>query len=263
MTDPTALDSAHAAMGEAPEDDAARLRFYARLAEAELFLLLEREAEGDVLSPRVFDLEDGPVVLAFDREERLAAFTGAPAPYVALPGRVLARMLGGQGIGLGLNLEVAPSAILVPPSAVDWLAGMLAQVPEERAERPQEVSAPKGLPETVLAALDTALARAAGLAAGVWLVSARFGDGRAGYLLAFTDAAPGAEAALTRAAAEALAFSGVEDVRIDVTFLGADDPAAARIARVGLCFDLTPPTPDPAPARRAPGSDPAAPPILR
>ena len=135
MTDPTALDTAHAAMSAAPEDDAARLRFYARLAEAELFVLLEREAEGEVLSPRLFDLADGPVVLVFDREERLAAFTGAPAPYAALPGRVVARMLGGQGIGLGLNLEVAPSALLLPPAAVDWLAGMLGQVPEERADR--------------------------------------------------------------------------------------------------------------------------------
>jgi hypothetical protein len=263
MTDPTPLDAAHAAMSAAPDDDAARLRFYARFAEAEVFLLLEREAEGEVLTPRVFDLEEGPVVLVFDREERLAAFTGAPAPYAALPGRVVARMLGGQGIGLGLNLEVAPSALLLAPEAVDWLAGMLGQVPEEHGDRPEEVFAPKGLPEAVLSALDAALARAAGLAGGVWLVGARYGDGREGHMLAFTDAAPGAEAALARAAGEALAFSGAEDVRIDVTFLDGTDPAAARIARVGLRFDLTPPAPDPAPARRAPGSDPDAPPILR
>ncbi|MBI1219462.1 MAG: SseB family protein [Rhodobacteraceae bacterium] len=263
MTDPTPLDAAHAAMAAAPEDDAARLRFYARLVEAELYLLLEHEAEGEVLSPRLFDLEDGPVVLAFDREDRLAAFAGAPAPYAALPGRVVARMLDGQGIGLGLNLEVAPSAMLLPPAAVDWLAGMLAQAPEERDERPVEVFAPGGLPEAVLAALDAALARAAGLATGVWLVAARFGDGREGHLLAFTDAAPGAEAALARAAGEALAFSGAEDLRIDVTFLDGGDPAAARIARVGLRFDLTPPAAAPAPPRRAPGSDPDAPPILR
>ena len=207
------------------------------------------------------------MVLVFDREERLAAFTGAPAPYAALPGRVVARMLGGQGIGLGLNLEVAPSALLLPPAAVDWLAGMLGQVPEERADRPEEVSAPKGLPDAVLAALDAALARAAGLAGGVWLVAARYGDGRAGHLLAFTDAALGAEVALARAVGEALAFSGAEDAGIDVTFLDGADPAAARIARVGLRFDLTPPTPElapePAPVRRAPGSDPDAPPILR
>ncbi|HEX9856761.1 MAG TPA: SseB family protein, partial [Paracoccaceae bacterium] len=79
----TPLDTAYAAMEAAPGDDTARLRFYERLAEGEVFLLLEAEAAGDTLAPRVFDLEEGPVVLAFDLEERLAAFTGIPAPYAA------------------------------------------------------------------------------------------------------------------------------------------------------------------------------------
>ena len=34
----------------------------------------------------------------------------------------------GQGIGLGLNLGAA-SAILLPPEALDWLAGAVAEVP--------------------------------------------------------------------------------------------------------------------------------------
>ena len=44
MTEETPLDAAHAAMEAAPEDDAARLRFYERLADSELFLLLRRGA---------------------------------------------------------------------------------------------------------------------------------------------------------------------------------------------------------------------------
>ena len=39
----TPLDLAHAATEAAPQDDAARLRFYERLADGELFLLLEAE----------------------------------------------------------------------------------------------------------------------------------------------------------------------------------------------------------------------------
>jgi len=39
--DETPLDTAHAAMMAAPENDAARLRFYERMADAELYLLLE------------------------------------------------------------------------------------------------------------------------------------------------------------------------------------------------------------------------------
>ena len=78
----TPLDRAYEAMA-ADEDQ--RLQFYERLADGELFLLLESEAEGADLKPRVFPLEDGPVVLVFDLEERLADFAGGIAPYAALP----------------------------------------------------------------------------------------------------------------------------------------------------------------------------------
>ena len=47
MTEMTPLDTVHAAMEAAPQDDAARLRFYERLADSELFLLLTEEAQGD------------------------------------------------------------------------------------------------------------------------------------------------------------------------------------------------------------------------
>ncbi|OYX22830.1 MAG: hypothetical protein B7Z10_12455, partial [Rhodobacterales bacterium 32-66-7] len=110
----TFLDAAHAAVTADPENEALRLRFFERLADGEMVILLEREAEGQKLEPRVFDLEDGPVVLIFDREERLAAFSGGIAPYAALPGRVIAGMLKGQGIGLGVNLGVASSSMLLP-----------------------------------------------------------------------------------------------------------------------------------------------------
>ena len=116
MTDPeeTALDRAHAAMQAAPEDDTLRLRFFERLMDNELFLLLEAEAEGDDITPRLFPLEDGPVLLVFDRLERLSDFAPGHAPYAGLSGRVLAEMLKGQGIGLGVNLDTAPSAMLLP-----------------------------------------------------------------------------------------------------------------------------------------------------
>ena len=51
MTDQTPLDTAHTAMDATPDDDAARLRFFERLADSELFLLLQGEATGDSLSP--------------------------------------------------------------------------------------------------------------------------------------------------------------------------------------------------------------------
>ena len=57
----TLLDAAHAAVSADPENEALRLRFFERLADGEMVLLLEREAEGDSLEPRILELEDGPV----------------------------------------------------------------------------------------------------------------------------------------------------------------------------------------------------------
>ena len=105
----TPIDRAHAAMQAAPEDDAARLRFYERLADAELFLMLTAEPAGDEISPELFEVQDAPFVLAFDLEERLSAFAGRAVPYAALSGRALAGMLAGQGIGLAVVADIVES----------------------------------------------------------------------------------------------------------------------------------------------------------
>ncbi|WP_371135260.1 SseB family protein [Tabrizicola sp.] len=256
----TLLDAAHAAVSADPENEVLRLRFFERLADGEMVLLLEREAEGQSLEPKVFALEDGPVVLVFDREERLASFTGGIAPYAALPGRVIAGLLKGQGIGMGVNLGVAPSSMLLPPEAMDWLAETLEEAPEEVEARPEAFVAPT-VPEAVIAALDGKLARAGGLAAAAVLAGVVYAGGRRGHLLAVLDAVDGAQAALARAMNEALVFSGVEAGELDVVFLASGDPAAAALAKVGLRFDL--PAPERPAAAAAPGMDPSRPPKLR
>lgn len=256
----TLLDAAHAAVSADPENEVLRLRFFERLADGELVILLEREATGASLEPKVFDLEDGPVVLVFDREERLAEFSGGIAPYAALPGRVIAGVLKGQGIGMGVNLGVAPSSMLLPPEAMDWLAETLDGGPEEVEALPQEFVAPS-VPEAVITALDAKLARAGGLAVAALLAGVVYRDGRRGHLLAVLDAAEGSEGALARAMREALVFSGVEAGELDVVFLRAGDPVAEAMARVALRFDL--PEPDAPVAPGAPGMDPSRPPKLR
>ncbi len=253
----TPLDQAHAAM---ENSDAARLQFYERLADAELFLLLEAEAEGDQISPRIFPLEDAQLVLAFDREERLADFAGA-APYVALSGRVLAGLLAGQGIGLGLNLDVAPSSIILPADAVMWLNDTLGTAPTDVEATPEELLPPSGLPEDLITGLDTKLALTAGMARKAYLCAVRYSGGAQSHMLAFLDPVPGAEPALARAVNEALVFSGIEAGMLDVAFFAASDPMSASLAKVGLRFDLPEPETPSAPA--APGSDRAKPPTLR
>lgn len=256
----TAIDHTHAEMSAAPDDDALRLRFYERLADNELFLLLDKDPEGDQIAPRVFELEQGTFVLAFDLEERLAEFAGEIAAYAALSGRALVRMLADQGLGLGFNLEVAPSAILLPHEALTWLAETLEEAPQEDAAKPESLSAPAGLPEALLTALDAKLARAGGLARKAYLAAVRYEGGRQGHLLGFTGTVPGAEASLAKAINEALVFSGLEAGALDVAFVDDADQLAAELAKVALRFDLPEP---PAPKEiTAPGSDPEKPPRL-
>lgn len=263
MTDMTPLDQAHATMEAALQDDAARLRFYERLGDAELFLLLEGEAVGDAVTPQVFDPGAGPLVLVFDREERLTDFVGEAAPYAALSGRVVAKLCAEQGLGLGLNLGVAPSAFVLDAPGVSWLAETLEHAPQAVSQHISAVTAPTGLPETLLTALDTKLATGTGLAQVAYLVATQTDAGGHGHMLAFIGALPGAQEALAGAVSEALVFSGLEAGTLDVGFFDASAAVVARLARVGLRFDLPQLAPVSAPKTTAPGMDPDAPPKLR
>lgn len=257
MTIETPLDAAHAVMDRS---DADRVRFYDRLAHSELFLLLEAEPEGDQISPRLFPIEDQTLVVAFDREERLAEFAGA-APYVALSGRTLAGMLAGQELGLGLNLDVAPSAIILPAEALAWLADMLSEAPQDITKQPEALFPPKGLPDAFITALDEKLAQATGLARAAFLSGVKYEGAQRSHLLAFIDPLPGAEPALVAAVNEALVFSGIDAGMLDVTFFKGSDPILTTLVDTGLRFDLPEPLQPAQPA--PPGSDPSKPPRLK
>lgn len=256
----TPLDIAHAAMLER-DTDGARLAFYDRFAAAELFVLLEREPDGEDITPRLFQTEQGAFVLAFDTEDRLTTFNEGPAPYAAISGRSLAQMLNGQQIGVGLNLWDNPSAFLLPAGTLAWLTDVLAEAPQSIEETPETFSAPKGLPEVLITAIDARLAAAAGLAKLAYLAGVTYQGGRPGHMLAFVDAGETAQNALADTIQQALVFSGLEAGVLDVAFLKASDPAAAQLARVGLRFDL--PQPSEAAPPNAPGMDPSKPPKLR
>lgn len=262
MTEDTEIDRAHAAMTADDTDDMARLRFYERLAETELFMLLEAEPEGDQITPALFEADGQSFVLVFDREARMSEFYGQEiAPYAALSGRGMATMLDGQRIGMALNMGVAPSAMLIPYDAVEWLAQTLAAEAVEVEGQVTAVTAPKGLPEALLQALDRKLATAAGLAVEAYLCGVTYEGGGRGHMLAFVGTLEGAEGALTAAVNEALVFSGIDAGMLDVAHLQASDSVSERVARVGLRFDL--PSPQmPATPGANPGMDPTKPPKL-
>ena len=263
MDPKTPLDRAYAAMQAAPDDEAQRLRFFERVADSELFLLLRKEPDGNDISPEVFAPEGGEVVLAFDTEDRLVDFTGRPSPYVALSGRSLVHMLCEKGLGLGLNLGIASSEILLASDALNWLASILDHNPDEIKALPVAFNAPKNIPEILLKALDAKLVSVVGMVEQVWLTGVTYEDGQMGHILGFVGAKAEAEKALAKAAHEALTFSGLEAGTLDVGFFDPDEPAAASIAQHGMSFEL-PQAPkvglDPP---KPPGSDPNFPPKLK
>lgn len=259
----TELDTAHAAMEAAPENDALRLKFYERLADTEMFLLLAGEPDSDDdITPEVIEAEGTQYVLVFDREERLADFAERLASYASVSGRGLAEMLAGQGIGLAVNLG-APSSILIPPEAVEWLVATLANAPVTAEARPIEITAPKGLPESLVSGLDRKLATAGGLAQAAYLAAVTYDTGARGHILTFVGAVDGAEESLARAVAEALTFSGIDAGMLDVTFVAAGDPLEASLVRVALRFDLPQPEAETHVPGANPGMDPNRPPKLK
>ena len=256
MTD-TPLDTAHRAMTDAPEDDSLRLKFFERLADSELFLLLEDAEDTAPDTPRLFETSDGSFVLAFDTEDRMARFSGAPAPYAALSGRATAVMLAGQGVGIALNPEVAPSSMLIPAEAMDWLATLLAESPTTGEATPVEFRVPSA-PARLIETLDAKLASAEGLASHAFLADVTYADGSQNLFLAIVAPAPGAETALAKSVSEALVFSGLEQSALDVAFFDTGDPVTTRLERIALRIDLpVPETPE------LPKPDPNTPPRLR
>ena len=256
----TPLDKSYATM---EADETQSLRFYERLADAELFLMLEEEASADRARPMIFDITDGAFALVFDREERLAEFVDTPTPFVAMSGRRIAKILAGEGIGMGLNLGVAPSSMLMPPATVDWLDDVLGAKSIVTTAVPEQLHSPKGLPETLITALDTKLANMSGVVSTAYLVGVTYLGAQTGHMLAMIDVSQPAQDGVAEAISEALAFSGIEAGQLDVTFLDGSSPHIEGFENVGLKFDIPDLVLPTSPKPLAPGMDPQTPPKLR
>ena len=266
------LALAMSAMRADPADDAARLAFYGALADSELFLMLEGEADAGALRPRLFSVEESWVALAFDSEAALADFAGEAVDYAALPGRVLVAMLAEAELALLVNPDSEDAAML-PGEALVWLAGTLLAPAPEATQAHIGAFDPPDLDAKALARLIPALERrlsgVPGLEAAV-LASARFGSDEggsrdAGLVLALAGVPEPVRPALARAMSEALVLSGLDEAALDVIFPAPG--AMAAVAAVGLALSpapfQSPDDPRQRKPRAAPGTDPARPPRLR
>lgn len=259
----TPIDQAHADMQADPDNDAARMQFYERVASSELFLVLAGDAGNDTAMPALFEVEACRYALVFDTQERMVEFTDTPTPFLAVSGRGVVAMLTGRDIGLGLNLGVAPSSTLLPAESVEWLENTMGEGPEPEDARPTAVYGPGNLPDQLIRAFDAKLATMAGLARAAYLAQMDYDNRARAHVLAFVDAIEPAEREMARAIAESLRFSGIEAGALDVVFLKSSDPICAQLAKVALRFDLPEPETVVVPEPVAPGSDPEHPPILR
>lgn len=238
-----------------PANDGLRLHYFAQVADTELIVLLDRDAVGADIAPRVFELADGPVVLVFDTEDKLAEFVGRTAPYVALPGRVVVQTLAGQGVGLAINLE-QPSQMLLDADALLWFSQTLQAVPDQ-TEATVAAFHPPHVPDVLITALEDKLR---GAVRAALLCGVTYTDGRRGHVLALLDAKDAEP--LAQGASEALVFSGIEAGEMDVVFLQGNDKAVAAMAKVARVLDLSVNVPEAA-ERMPPGMDPQKPPKLR
>ncbi len=259
----TPIDLAFLAHCADPDNAPLHARFLERLMDGELQLLLETVPEGDRAEPRIFDLEEGRFVLAFDSSERMAGFVEGPAPCLEMSGRRLVRMLAGQGVGIGLNLGVAPSSTLLPAETLDWMAEMAAQPVTEAELAASGIASPGVLPPDLLASLDAKLAIMADRIGEAHLVEARFDNGSTGLLLVLVGVPAASRDGIAAAISETLQFAGLPDTGLDVTFPEDGSAALVRIRQVSVRVELPTPAAPPAAVGTAPGTDPDRPPILR
>ena len=256
----TPIDIAFSEMEANESNDNARLRFYERLIDCELFMLLEAESDGQSIKPDLFEVENEQVALVFDKEDRLADFSNSIVPFVALSGRTIISLIEGKNISLGLNLSVAVSSIILPPNVISWMAKTISKGPTLSEAKIKEVLPPRTLPEAVVSALDTKLATMVGYADIAYLAEVIYDNDIHSSAIVFINANIDAEVSIANAISETLIFSGVEAGILDVMFLNAENQVCAKLAKIGLRFDL--PKPINKKQQSAPGTDPDKPPIL-
>lgn len=226
-----------------------RAQMLSRLANTELSVALLEEPADDKIELRIFPLDTGKVALAFDGEDRLAAFFGGPVAYAAMPGRVLAEVLKADDVGLLVN-PGHPSEMLLDAAMLDWLQSALSPEPLQ-SESHLKLAAPA---PDVVAALAAPLAARLGDMRGIIADAALAGVAGKGpdlasHVLLIAGADADRQRAIAKALAETLAFLPPQPGGVDISFVDRLPEAAT------LRFDLSLPEPE--------APKPKGPPILR
>ena len=249
-------------MLEATPDDATRFSaVMERLVDAEVFLALEPTISDVEVTPRTVLLNEQEYVAIYDTELRLSEAIGGEAEYLSVSGRALVQMLEGQNTGIALNPGTIAIGYVFELETLRWLALSLDERPSQISDQITQISPPPVLSPKALDALSVKLTAAQGLADFAILVEATSSDKAKNPMLCFVGLMPDTQADLAKLVQEYLQFSEQEGAAWDVSYLARNHIMVEKLLKVGLRFDL--PVPEVVVDRRAPGTVPGQPPILR
>ena len=177
------LNKAFLEMSQNPESNDARLKYYGVLADTNLFLLLEQEPSNEILDPKFIQLKGNNFALAFDSEENLSEFYGETAAFAEVTGRVLAKMLLEEKIGLGINLGISEGELLLPWEIIEWFVNVLDETPNLVQTTPEKFLPVKAFPEIIFKALQEKLEPAVGLFDEIWICAVEYNEDEISHLI--------------------------------------------------------------------------------
>ena len=225
-------------MSRNPENNDARLNYYGVLADTNLFLLLEQEPSNEILEPKFIQLEGNNFALAFDSEENLSEFYGDAAAFAEVTGRVLAKMLLEEKIGLGINLGVSEGELLLPWEIIEWFVNVLDEAPNLVQITPKKFLRAEAFPEILVKALQEKLMPAVGLFDEIWICAAEYNEDETSHLICLMGVQNSAQQAIVKSINELLSFTNIDLGNIDVAHFSYDDEVCAKIREIGIKLEF-------------------------
>lgn len=225
-------------MSRNPENNDARLNYYGVLADTNLFLLLEQEPSNEILEPKFIQLEGKNFALAFDSEESLSEFYGEAAAFAEVTGRVLAKMLLEEKIGLGINLGVSEGELLLPWEIIEWFVNVLDEAPNLVQTTPKKFLRTEAFPETLFKALQEKLMPAVGLFDEIWICAAEYNEDESSHLICLMGVQTSAQQAIVKSINEVLSFTDIDLGNIDVAHFSYDDEVCTKIREIGIKLEF-------------------------
>ena len=233
-----------------------RLILFRRFLETELFILIDGPENPD---PKLMQIDEGMIMLAFDLEEKLIDFAGENSFFISMSGRRLISQ--NASIGIAVNLNNSGGGYILTNEVIEWLMKNTQATKEVLQRNTNEIASPSIITERFVELLDEALAASFGLAECAILVQDLTKSEAKNLLLIFVGSVEFYHTALAQQVSEAFSLSGIQDLILDITFCNSEDELVKKALLVGLRFDL--PQIEKSSEPKAPGTDPKKPPLLR